>query len=90
MVYLLHIDPPYGRNRHYIGVTRRGMRRVYDHMRGRGSLATQRAIKAGCKISFVCSWDNVDFKFEKYVKRRFRKKICPWCSGCPTDFLRRI
>jgi predicted GIY-YIG superfamily endonuclease len=83
-VYLIHIDPPFAGKRHYIGMTRKtAWQRFHEHEIGRGCKSTKRAVKAGSKLTLICEWYGVSFRFEEYVKRKFRPaQHCPICCGC--------
>src|SRR5882672_4578329 len=89
-VYLLHIDPPYAKRSHYIGISSNVHKRIRRHQCGQGGKSTKRIIKAGHIISWVCIWDNVPWAFENYAKRRFRRNICPWCVGCSEYHLEKL
>lgn len=81
-VYLLHIDPPFGRLRHYLGFTLDDdpCRRVMEHRRGRGSKLLRAATAFGCNITLVHFWAGGDRRFEAYLKNR--RDTPRWCPKC--------
>jgi len=85
-VYLLHIDPPYKRAKHYTGWTKDDYpgRRVNLHLAGKGSKFTSRVVAAGHKLTLVHFWSGANLKFERFVKDHVETKTqCRICGGAP-------
>lgn len=83
-VYLLHIDPPLGHARHYVGFSTDDdpCRRVEMHRKGAGSKMLRAAVRSGRKLTLVHFWTGADRKFEAWLhKRRDASKWCPSCGG---------
>ncbi len=81
-VYLLHIDPPVGGRAHYIGCTNHTdvMTRYRQHLNGEGAQLTKAALKIGSTITLAGFWTEVDWSFEKKLKGRSAKPLCPVCN----------
>lgn len=80
-IYLIHIDPPYRHFRHYAGGTSRAPEtRFLEHLGERGARLCKLAIAAGSKLSLVRTWPNQTWDFEKKLKKRNLKELCPVCS----------
>ena len=81
-IYLLHIDPPYKRARHYVGSTERHVdERFGEHLNGGGSGLTRDALNAGCSLQIVRVWHDVDASIEFVIKSRAEgPKLCPICN----------
>jgi hypothetical protein len=83
-VYLLHFDPPYRHMKHYIGATeRRVVERLGEHRMGIGGRTTRLAVEAGCKLELARIWENVPWSFERELKGRGAKELCPICNPRP-------
>jgi hypothetical protein len=83
-VYLLHIDPPFKHARHYLGVTRHGRPvsdRLAEHNEGRGAVLTRMARRAGSTLALARVWYNADVGFERKLKGRSLKPLCPICQA---------
>ena len=80
-VYLIHIDPPYRHFRHYAGGTSRAPEtRFLEHLGERGARLCKLAIAEGSKLTLVRTWPNQTWDFEKRLKKRNLKELCPLCS----------
>ena len=87
-IYLLHADPPAGRIRHYVGITRKGRlaRRLAEHASGRGSTTTARMLRAGSTLTLAAALIVNDPRAERQIKMRGHfRRWCPICSGCHRD-----
>jgi predicted GIY-YIG superfamily endonuclease len=81
-IYLLHIEPPYKGMKHYIGGTeKQPMARFAEHVAGTGARLTRLAIQSGCVLALVRTWPNQPWEFERKLKGRSAKPLCPICSG---------
>lgn len=92
VTYLLHIDPPVGQSRHYIGSTLsdRLNVRLTEHSMGRGAALTARAAAQGSTLYFVRFWATSDRTLELRLKSRHRaSSLCPICrSGLSMSLFR--
>lgn len=97
-VYLLHFDPPFKHARHYAGFTTLDPDdRRLRHMAGRGARLVEAAVAAGCQVTIVRLWPDVEQGFERTVKgsyadgarggrmhNRSLTRLCPACTRQPT------
>jgi hypothetical protein len=84
VVYLIHFDPPYGKNRHYIGITTedRIAARFAEHATGRGARMTAAAADAGCGFKLARLFPTDDPADEyRLLLRADEKHFCPVCEG---------
>jgi len=84
-VYMLEFVPPYKHCQHTIGFTERPVaERLAEHRAGgkKASRICRAAVRAGCKIELVRTWENVNQWVEMALKSRGEsRKLCPKCSG---------
>ncbi len=81
-IYLLHIEPPYKGMKHYIGGTEKHpAARFAEHAGGVGARLTRNAVNAGCTLHLVRTWPNQTWEFERKLKGRGAKPLCPICTG---------
>lgn len=91
-VYLLHITPPLGHARHYVGYTDdvEPSRRLAKHAKGQGSKMLRAAVSSGRVLSVVHHWPGATRRFEAYLKRRAdTPSWCPACVDLPAKRRRR-
>lgn len=92
VVYLLHFDPPLGRQRHYLGHTQASTlkERLARHQALKGARLTARALKAGCRLYLVRTWlTDTPAKETALKKIHDFRRICPLCTpgiARPPDF----
>lgn len=83
VVYLLHFNPPLGRHRHYLGITRADTlkNRLDRHQALRGARLTRRALTHGCYVYLVRTWLSETPALETELKKihDFRR-LCPYCT----------
>lgn len=81
-VYLLHLDPPVGHSRHYIGYSddRLIHKRLADHRAGRGGALPREALRRGSALVLVYVWWGADRAFERRLKRQ--GGAVRWCPAC--------
>lgn len=80
-VYLLHIEPAWHHMQHYLGATDRNVViRFHEHQNGLGSRLTKQALAAGSRLILARVWENVPWEFERKLKGRSIKLMCPICS----------
>ena len=94
-VYLLCLSPGVRHARHYIGWADDVERRVAQHVSGRGAALTRAAVRIGCAVAHVRSWDGADRNFERRLKRRKNAAgLCPRCrpgyNGRAAASMRRV
>ena len=84
--YLFHIHPPYKHAAHYLGWTHELAPRLNAHLTGQGARLTQVALAAGCSLTLVRVWKDVDRSFERQLKKRKNApaQLCPVCRGTIT------
>lgn len=83
LVYLLHIDPPVARARHYLGLCRhdRLAARLREHGGGHGASLTAQAVERGCGLYLVHAEYVRKPENEKLLKQRGHyRSMCPVCS----------
>ena len=89
-VYLIHIEPPLGHARDYVGWTieRTVDRRVNEHLSGgcKASPLIVAALMAGRTVTLARRWDGDEFDraFERKLKERGgkgRAQRCPFCGA---------
>lgn len=81
-IYCLHIEPPLGHAKHYLGWTGGAVEdRLADHRAGRGARLTAGAVRAGCKL--VVAWTKPgDRNEERRLKRcKCTPRDCPQCKA---------
>ncbi len=67
---------------HYVGGTMRGSEtRFLEHFGERGSRLCKQAIAQGSKLTLARTWANQTWEFEKKIKKRNLKELCPLCSS---------
>jgi hypothetical protein len=80
-VYLIHLDKPIGRARHYTGWGLIAAERFKTHLAGRGGRLLQVANSRGITYRIVRVWAPADRRFERRVKNYSRApKLCPVCN----------
>jgi len=86
-VYLLHFDQPVGRYLHYVGIAKshRLHWRMLDHINGRGSALTAKAVELGIGFEITAIWRSSDPAKEQEIKRAGNFKNHCWkCMSPPT------
>lgn len=84
LVYLLHIEPPVARARHYMGICRhdRLKARLKEHAGGHGARLTGEAVERGSSLFFVCAEYVSSPDHERVLKQRGHyRRLCWLCSG---------
>jgi predicted GIY-YIG superfamily endonuclease len=83
-VYLLHFDQPYKHARHYVGWTRRNVkRRLAEHAAGRGARLTAVVREAGIGWQLARLWPGSRAR-ERQIKRQGgHARHCPLCGVKP-------
>jgi predicted GIY-YIG superfamily endonuclease len=82
MIYLIHIDPPVGKAKHYLGWTpdERLSKRLREHALGRGSRLTRRAVAQSSRMYLARTFPQAGPDLERIMKRHGRFKLmCPLC-----------
>jgi len=84
-VYLLHFDQPVGRALHYMGIckTHRLHWRMLDHINGRGSSLTAKAVSQGIGFEVVRTWQTSDPRTERVLKQQGDFKGKCWKCATP-------
>lgn len=85
-VYLIHFDPPFGKNRHYIGITtaNRITKRFAEHCTGRGARLTAKAADEGCTLQLArVFWTHDPDDEYRFMLRADEPGFCPVCQGSP-------
>jgi len=79
-VYVLHFDPPFRHARHYIGIAHDGnvLRRLHEHLRGRGSGLVLAAYVSGCRVTVTVDMPG-DLGLERRLHNRHGTRVCPVC-----------
>jgi hypothetical protein len=86
VIYILHIDPPLGHARHYVGWTKDAdvTRRVREHLEQTGrrpSRLVRAALAAGRTVTLAGTLEG-DVAFERRLKARgSAASYCPLCRG---------
>lgn len=82
-VYLLHFDQPLGHAKHYSGYSRSRdcQQRLAAHAAGRGARLLQVALERGITWQVAKIWEEGDRAFERSLKQRGQKAICPLCRA---------
>lgn len=83
-LYLLHLDPPLGHARHYLGSCSpgRAIARLGEHGSGRGAALTRAAVAGGSSLYIVNVWSGVRRYEEVRLKRGGHlRRFCPVCLG---------
>lgn len=84
MIYLIHIDPPIGRSRHYLGWCNdtRLKDRLREHARGHGATLTREAVRRKSKLWLTRTFPDGNVMLERAMKTRGDyRRLCPLC--CP-------
>lgn len=83
--YLLHIEPPYKRAKHYLGWTKADdspTRRFDTHLAGRGSPLIKAAIAAGSTVTISRTWAKASRTDERALKnQKNAPRFCPICKA---------
>lgn len=79
VVYLLHLDRPFGHARHYLGWSRNLDRRLAHHWRGTGATMLRHAREAGIGWTVARTWAGTRTLESQLKKRGGRARLCPVC-----------
>lgn len=80
-VYLFHFSSPFKHACHYLGWGKgSALKRIADHIAGRGSNLTRHVVAAGITLTLVATWEG-DRNMERKLKNRKNAKgLCPICK----------
>lgn len=84
IVYLLHIDPPVARARHYMGICRhdRLAARLREHCGGHGARLTSLAVAQGSSLYLASTRFVRSPKNERLLKNAGHyRRVCSLCSA---------
>lgn len=80
IVYLLHFERKLKHAQHYIGYTNDLAKRLKRHNDKQGSHLVAAVVKNGIGFILARTWENVDYAFERQLKKRKNTKyLCPIC-----------
>lgn len=81
MVYLIHLDRPIGRSRHYLGWANDAELRFEEHLSGKGSRLTVAACNKGIAMTLCRVWPEGTRSLERQLKNKGRIwQHCPICN----------
>lgn len=87
-VYLLHLDPPVGHSRHYVGWTSNLVQRLEAHREGRGARLLEVARERGGTFRLARTWLGSKVT-ERAIKNLHNgPTLCPECSPQPRPLSR--
>lgn len=80
-VYLFHFSSPFKHACHYLGWGKGdALKRIADHLAGRGSNLTRHVVAAGITLTLVATWKGPRSLERKLKNRKNAKGICPICK----------
>ena len=90
-VYLLHLEPPFGHARHYLGSTDNLEHRLHLHRIGQGARMLAAARAAGVRWHLVRTWDGGRAEEARLKRAHNGPRYCPVCTpaargGSPAPF----
>lgn len=82
IVYLIHLEPAFGHAGHYCGYTEleSAAERLDRHAAGRGAVMLRHAVAAGTRLVLARVWDPAPRQFERRLKGRGLRPVCPICD----------
>jgi len=79
-VYLIHFSRPFSHAVHYAGWAVDVQARLADHRSGRGANLTRHVVAAGISLELARIWPARTRRFERSIKGRGMKPLCPICN----------
>jgi predicted GIY-YIG superfamily endonuclease len=80
VVYLLCLERPVGRARHYLGSTTDLVRRVAQHRAGRGGTLPAIAARLGIAFAVARQWPGGVREEQRIRRRGDYRRLCPLCA----------